>query len=98
MAKTPTLPAQKSAPIPAQTQAAQPGRAPHVGRCPKCEKVMANVTLQHVVLKVPLGREYHGVSYQCPLCQTVLSIGLDPLALKTDTVNDVLRALGKKPK
>ena len=97
MAKTTTTkaPVQVTAtqsPLPAAA------RAPHAGKCPSCQKVMPSVTLQHVVLKVPMGREFHGASYLCPLCQTVLSVGIDPLALKQDTVAAVLQGLGKKPK
>lgn len=33
------------------------------------------------------------VTYNCPLCFTVLSVGIDPVALKSDTITGVVEAL-----
>ncbi len=66
------------------------------GTCPKCE-----VTLQFVVLEhVPVTTEatsWHGVSYLCPSCRTVLGVGIDPFALKADIVEEVLDGLRRRP-
>lgn len=36
---------------------------------------------------------YKGVSYQCGGCRAILSVGIDPLALKADLVKEVVKAL-----
>ena len=62
------------------------------GKCPKCEKLVTNVTMSGV--KGNFGfNSWNCVTYNCPFCFTVLSVGIDPIALKADTVDEVLRAL-----
>jgi phage FluMu protein Com len=68
----------------------------HNGKCPKCEKIIVKVALQAVTIGPMFGGpEWLGVSYQCPSCQTVLSVGIDPVALKNDLVKELLIALRK---
>ena len=38
---------------------------------------------------------WEGVAYHCPGCHAVLGVGIDPIALKTDIVNEVVEALRK---
>jgi hypothetical protein len=70
------------------------------GKCPACGKVPAfGVNLQAVDIKQGIGgNSWHGVLYVCPnvQCQTILGVGLDPVALKTDTINGVVKALQGK--
>jgi uncharacterized protein with PIN domain len=66
----------------------------HMGKCPKCDGVVNNVHAEAVTIKTgPMGtgRAYNGVSYLCPLCRAVLSVSIDPLALKADTVKAIRR-------
>jgi len=62
------------------------------GKCPKCEKVMPHISLETIDIHVGFKNEWKGVSYSCPLCRTVISVSIDPIALKADTVNEI-----KKP-
>ena len=41
---------------------------------------------------------FNGVVYSCPniSCQIVLSVGIDPVALKADTIDGVVKALRGK--
>jgi hypothetical protein len=39
------------------------------------------------------GNSWNCVTYNCPFCFSVLSVGIDPVALKADTVAEVVRAL-----
>lgn len=41
------------------------------------------------------GNSYRGVAYLCSSCRAVLSVAIDPVALKADTVREVLAALRK---
>lgn len=60
----------------------------HGGKCPKCENTIANVYIQPVDAKVPFSTdEYKAVSYQCPSCRTILSVQMDPIALKISTAD-----------
>lgn len=69
------------------------------GKCPACSKVPAfGVNMQGVDIKGTDGRSWNGVMYVCPniQCQTILGVGLDPIALKTDTIAGVVKKLGGK--
>ena len=66
------------------------------GKCPKCEKTITRVNGKHVEIVVSLDRKLHGISYSCPSCNTVISIQVDPIAIKTDTINGLLEKLKKR--
>ena len=55
-----------------------------MSKCPKCEKLVSSVTLNDVTIGT-----WRGVSYSCPFCFSVLSIAIDPVALKSDTISGV---------
>jgi len=62
-------------------------------KCPKCEKIITSVTIDDVngcVLSMPTWKT---ISYQCPYCNTVLGVQIDPVAIKTDIVNEIVKAL-----
>lgn len=64
------------------------------GKCPKCEKVPAKIALEGIEIGAPFaGTTYVGVSYLCPYCRTILGVGIDPVALKTDTIDGVVKKL-----
>ena len=63
------------------------------GKCPKCEKTMTSVAIEDVDVVVGLQSKWRGITYLCPHCKTVLSVGIDPVALKTDTIAGVVKAL-----
>jgi len=64
------------------------------GKCPKCEKLISSVRCDPVTVNAS-GGNWHGVSYSCPLCFSILSVSVDPIAVKEDIVQDLLRALRK---
>ncbi len=58
--------------------------------CPHCKKAIGSVLIQpidgfHGMTK------YKCVSYNCPMCHASISIAMDPIALKADTVNAIKR-------
>ncbi len=62
------------------------------GKCPnaECAKVVSQVTIASVQCREVLGRvAWRGVSYACPFCNTILSVQIDPVALKTDIVKSL---------
>jgi hypothetical protein len=42
------------------------------------------------------GQQWRTVKYCCPHCQVILSVQIDPVALKTDIVESILAAFGKR--
>ena len=66
------------------------------GKCPKCEKTLTYVTVEHIDINQGFAKKWHGASYVCPHCHAILGVSLDPLALKTDTVKEVVKALRGK--
>jgi hypothetical protein len=67
------------------------------GKCPSCSALVTQVQFDSVnVTPGLLGQGgWKGVSYLCPHCRVVLGVGIDPVALKTDTVSEVCDHLDK---
>jgi uncharacterized protein with PIN domain len=67
----------------------------NTGKCPNCNAVITNVRHEHVTVGQSLfgQKEWHGISYVCPSCSTVLSVQIDPVALYNDTVDKTVERL-----
>lgn len=63
------------------------------GKCPGCEKNVSYVNLQPMDVHMNGRNAWNGVSYQCPHCKTILGVGIDPVALKTETIAGVVDGL-----
>jgi len=69
------------------------------GKCPNCQKIP--MTLNGAGLDATFfgGGSFKAVTYNCPYCQTILGVQIDPIALRTDIVNmtttAVMKALGR---
>lgn len=64
------------------------------GTCMKCGKAVLTVKIQTITASTPPPvRKFNAVTYNCSSCNAVLSVGLDPLALKADRVREVVKAL-----
>jgi hypothetical protein len=68
---------------------------PFNGKCPKCDSAITKVVAGHVSVEVPMGDSWNGIAYACPSCRTVLSVQIDPIALKNDIVDDLFDRLRK---
>jgi hypothetical protein len=66
-----------------------------MSKCQYCGKGFTHVRLEATRVQNAKGGEWNGVIYYCPSCRAVLSVGIDPVALKNDTVQEILRELGK---
>ncbi len=64
-------------------------------KCPKCEKPVFSVTVTPIDGNVPFGTAWKCVAYSCVSCQSVLSVQIDPIAIKTDILNGVAKLLGR---
>ena len=67
----------------------------NVGKCHKCEKTVSSVKVEDVDVVVGFTPRWRGVSFLCPHCSSVLGVGIDPIALKTDIVSEILRGMGR---
>ena len=67
-----------------------------VGKCPKCEKLVNRVNLNEIDASSFMGTAWRTITYNCPYCSTVLGCQIDPIAIKADTVDDILESLKKK--
>ena len=65
-----------------------------MGTCPECGNLLTSVRIETVPMQSP-GAPWHGIKYVCPFCNCVLSVAIDPFALKNDIVNEILKALHK---
>jgi hypothetical protein len=67
-----------------------------MGTCPKCEATVSSVQIRNVTVSAGIGGpSWNGIKYLCPTCNCVLSVAIDPVALKNDIVSAILLALGK---
>ena len=69
------------------------------GKCPKCEKDIDHADVDDITAgnKFP-GPKYRGVSLVCPNYKTILGVSIDPMALKAETVREILEGMSVKPK
>ena len=63
------------------------------GKCPSCKKLINYAKIEPFELRQGLQQKWKGVSYKCPDCDTIISVGMDPLALKADTAKETVAAL-----
>jgi hypothetical protein len=62
--------------------------------CPKCGKITGNVNIKDVNVNAGIGRnQWRGIAYTCPFCQAILSVAIDPIAIKSDIVDEILKRL-----
>ncbi len=67
----------------------------NTGKCPGCSKTLTYVKIEGMDIKQGFQSAFHGVSFLCPSCHVVLSVGIDPIALKADVVDEVVEKLKK---
>jgi hypothetical protein len=64
--------------------------------CPHCNAAIASVNvLQIPVNALFLHEPWRGVLYTCPACGKVLSAAIDPIAIKTHIVDEILSRMGR---
>ena len=63
------------------------------GKCPHCKSYISNVNLSGTIVNASGGQQWNSVSYTCPLCSSILSVAIDPIALKTDILDELKRLL-----
>lgn len=65
------------------------------GTCPHCSSRISAVQIEHIDITENMRTKFHGISYLCPSCKKVLSVGIDPIAVKTDILEEIKREIQK---
>lgn len=58
-------------------------------KCPKCDATITSSSIRDLDGKVGFQSRWKCIAHTCPQCSCVLSVQIDPVALKTDTVDAV---------
>ena len=64
------------------------------GTCAKSGKNLTNVIIEKIEILEGVIPKWKGAYFVCPHCHVILSVGLDPLALNADLVDEILKNLG----
>jgi hypothetical protein len=60
--------------------------------CPKCDAPIHHARLENMTINAP-EEQFVGVSYSCPVCHHILSVSIDPIAIKADIVDEIVERL-----
>ena len=62
--------------------------------CPKCDRPVPKVSIVPLHATSGPGQDtWKGVAYTCPHCSVILSIQIDPIAIRTDSNNYVSKKI-----
>jgi len=56
------------------------------GLCPHCNKMINNVNLEKMTSSSFMGTQWNTIGYACPFCQKIITVSIDPIAIKTDII------------
>jgi hypothetical protein len=67
-------------------------------KCPKCERNILHCEIKGLPVHVNGIPRWEGIAHVCPFedCQAVLSVAIDPIAIKSDIVKEILENLRKQ--
>lgn len=59
--------------------------------CPYCKKHITYVNIEDMPVHVSGQYKWNGIAYVCPniWCNSILSVAIDPIAIKADIVNEI---------
>ena len=57
--------------------------------CPHCNSQVTRLNLEALSSSSFMGIEWNTIAYTCPTCQKIISTQIDPIAIKTDIVNEI---------
>jgi phage FluMu protein Com len=58
-------------------------------KCPHCEKHLNSIRIDDITLNAFPGVDRKGVVYTCPMCFKVLSVEINPLAVRDEIVGQI---------
>jgi hypothetical protein len=64
------------------------------GKCPNCKELLAELIVDTLITgKVHIGKSMRCINFLCSNCSTVVGSQVDPVSVKTDTVDLLLQKL-----
>ncbi len=68
-----------------------------MAKCPHCEKVLMSTNFQAIETKekFKMNNGFRAVAHCCPMCDSVLSVEIDPIAVKSDILGGLKKLLGR---
>lgn len=64
------------------------------GKCPNCEQLLAELIVDaHITGRVHAGKKLRCINFLCPNCSTVVGSQMDPVPVKTETVDLLMQKL-----
>lgn len=67
-----------------------------MAKCPHCDKMVSYLNLEAITSSVFMGTKWNTIAYVCPHCQKIINAQIDPIAIKTDTINETIENLRKR--
>ena len=61
--------------------------------CPECNSTVSHLNIEEMTSSAFFGTQWRTIGFVCPSCQKILSIQIDPIAIKTDIINAVVSAI-----
>lgn len=67
-----------------------------MAKCPSCNAPILHARFKPIESRQSFGTvKLNSNAHCCPSCDIVLSVEVDPIALMSDTVNKIMKRLGK---
>jgi uncharacterized protein with PIN domain len=63
--------------------------------CPKCNAELSAVHAEPITINAAKS-SWHGVAYVCPACDVILSVGVDPMSLRNDLLDELSKRFDRK--
>lgn len=64
------------------------------GKCPTCKELLAELIVDaHITGRVHAGKSFQCINFLCPNCSTVVGSQMDPVPVKTETVDLLMQKL-----
>lgn len=57
--------------------------------CPECNSLVSHLNIQEMTSSAFFGTQWRTIAFVCPTCQKILSIQIDPIAIRTDIINAI---------
>lgn len=61
--------------------------------CPHCESLITRLRISGVVGEAEGGRKWETIVLACPSCNKAISAQIDPIAISTDLMSDMKKAI-----
>lgn len=65
----------------------------NTGKCPKCESRISSAEVENIHITENFKNKWRGIILVCPQCRCVLGTAIDPIAIKTDIVEELFERL-----